>query len=100
MMRAGRTRRVGGMSLRTKLIVLFAALLLAIAVFILVFFPARMQSQAARAARNRGVAIANVLAAAASPALDFDDAVNAGHLLEWLASIARTWPDESTTTVR
>ncbi len=82
-------RRISRFTLRARLTSLFALLLLGIAAFILVFFPARMEAQARRAAHNRGVAIVRVIAAAAGPALEFDDAVNAAQLLQWLASRLR-----------
>jgi signal transduction histidine kinase len=65
---------------------LFALLIAAIAVFMIVFFPARMEGQARRSANQRAIAIAKVMATAAGPAIEFDDDVNGLRLLGWLVA--------------
>jgi signal transduction histidine kinase len=70
--------------LAMRMVTLFALLVAAIAVFMIVFFPARMEIQARRSANQRAIAIATVMATAAGPALEFDDEENASQLLRWL----------------
>lgn len=70
--------------LAMRMVGLFALLVAAIAVFMIVFFPGRMESQARRSANQRAIAIATVMATAAGPAIEFDDEENASQLLGWL----------------
>ncbi len=72
--------------LAIRMVTLFALLVAAIAVFMIVFFPGRMESQARRSANQRAIAIATVMATAAGPAVEFDDEDNAAQLLRWLES--------------
>src|SRR6185503_13946985 len=72
--------------LAIRMVTLFALLVAAIAVFMIVFFPGRMESQARRSANQRAIAIATVMATAAGPAVEFDDQENATQLLRWLES--------------
>jgi len=73
-------------SLRTRLVILVAVLFAAFALFFLAFFPARMDEQARRGVLSRAMGIAQLLASATEPALDFGDALNGQRHLETLAS--------------
>jgi methyl-accepting chemotaxis protein len=68
-------------SLRSKLILLIAGLLAANSLFLLIFFPARMAEFSRRWMERRAVGMAIVLAGAAAPGLEFDDATNVRELL-------------------
>ncbi|MCY1023867.1 methyl-accepting chemotaxis protein [Pyxidicoccus sp. MSG2] len=72
-------------SLRVKFVALEAALLAAIALFLLAFFPSRLDSLARASVEQRAVGIATVLSAAVAPALDFDDVARAEELVSGLA---------------
>jgi methyl-accepting chemotaxis protein len=74
------------LSLRAKLILLVAALITAITVFVSTFFPARLERIARQGAERRAVSMATVLAAAVAPGLEFDDPVNVKDLLDQLAT--------------
>ena len=71
-------------SLGFRMVALFGVLLAAIAGFMVVFFPARMEAQAERSTRIRARALAQVMASAIAPAVEFDDADNAGQILDYL----------------
>jgi methyl-accepting chemotaxis protein len=71
-------------SLRAKLVALVGALLVAITVFILLFFPARMEQVAVTGVERRATGMAAVLSAAVAPGLEFDDAANVKGLLDQL----------------
>ena len=73
-------------SLRTRLVLLVAVLFAAFALFFLAFFPARMDAQASRWMLSRAMGIAQLLASATEPALDFGDVINGQRHLETLAS--------------
>jgi len=73
-------------SLRARLVILVALLFAAFALFFLAFFPARMDAQARHWVLSRAMGIAQLLASATEPALDFGDAANGQHHLETLAS--------------
>ncbi len=73
-------------SLGARMAALFSGLLAAIGVFMLVFFPHRMEQQAAEDAEERAASITQVMSTALGPALEFDDPDNARQILEWLAA--------------
>ncbi|HEX8705269.1 MAG TPA: CHASE sensor domain-containing protein, partial [Myxococcaceae bacterium] len=73
-------------SLRTRLVLLVVLLFAAFALFLLAFFPARMDAQARRWVLSRAMGIAQLLASATEPALDFGDAIHGQRHLETLAS--------------
>jgi signal transduction histidine kinase len=73
-------------SLRARIAALSTSLLAAIGVFMVAFFPPRMVAQARHAAIERGAAIANVMAIALAPAVEFDDPQNATAVLTSLAA--------------
>lgn len=81
-------RRFRTWSLGARMAALFSALLAAIGVFMLVFFPQRMERQAADAAEERASSIAQVMSTALAPALEFEDPDNARQILQWLAATA------------
>jgi len=74
------------LSLRARLVLLVALLFAAFALFFLVFFPARMDAQAQHWMLGRAMGIAQLLASATEPALDFGDALNGQSHLEALRS--------------
>lgn len=71
-------------SLGFRMVLLFGALLAAIGVFMIVFFPARMAEQARTQAEQRAISLSQVMATALGPAIEFDDADNAKSILCWL----------------
>src|SRR5262249_758830 len=73
-------------SLRVRMVAVFGFLILAVALFIVEFFPARMAEQAQAQAELRARTRTQVMASAVAPALEFDDAANAAKVLAWLAS--------------
>jgi methyl-accepting chemotaxis protein len=72
-------------SLRAKLSMFLALLLVAISVFLVLFFPARMDASARRWAESRAVGMSALLANAVAPALEADDAADAASDLAALA---------------
>jgi methyl-accepting chemotaxis protein len=72
------------LSLRGKLIALITLLVSGVALFLIVFFPARMDAFSRRWLERRGEGMATVLANAAAPGLEFDDANNVQQLLNGL----------------
>ena len=66
------TRR-SGRTIRQKMIFLMALLVGSISLFIYLFFPARLQEQAARAIVTKASSISEVTAYTLGPALDFDN---------------------------
>ncbi|MDY7225394.1 ATP-binding protein [Hyalangium rubrum] len=74
------------LSLRARLVLLVALLFAAFALFFLIFFPARMDEQARHWMLDRAMGVAQLLAGATEPALDFGDASNAQRHLETLRS--------------
>lgn len=72
------------LSLRAKLIVMVAALIAAITIFVSSFFPARLERIARAGAERRALGMATVLSAAVAPGLEFDDPVNVKDLLDQL----------------
>jgi signal transduction histidine kinase len=73
-------------SLGARMVIVFGALLGAIGVFMLLFFPARMAEQAHAQAEQRVTSIAQVMSTALAPAIEFDDKDNAESILGWLAT--------------
>jgi signal transduction histidine kinase len=74
------------MSLGVRMAALFGLLIAAVAVFMIGFFPARMADQARASTELRAHTVADVMATALAPALEFDDADNATKVLAWLAN--------------
>jgi signal transduction histidine kinase len=60
-------------TLRARMVVLFGALIVAIAGFMAVFLPGRIEDQLRAAAEARAVTIARIVADAVEPAVEFDD---------------------------
>ncbi|MFH0902808.1 MAG: methyl-accepting chemotaxis protein [Pseudomonadota bacterium] len=75
-------RSLADISLRSRLMLLMALPLAALAVFLLAFFPAHMSSTARGWAEKRATAITLLLADALAPYLDFEDDQGARGLLE------------------
>jgi signal transduction histidine kinase len=73
-------------SLRTKLVVIIALLLASVAIALLAFLPARIESRSRALVEGRAVGIATLLAKATAPALEFDDEASASERLAQLAS--------------
>ena len=73
-------------SLRARLVLLVGALVAALSAPLLLVVPVRMEAVSRKWAESRSLGIAALLAAAAEPALDFDDPEAARTLLEKLAS--------------
>jgi two-component system, NtrC family, sensor kinase len=73
-------------SLGARMVVLFSGLLAAIGVFMVAFFPARMELAARASTEQRVHAIAQVMATAIGPAVEFDDPDNATQILRWMAT--------------
>jgi methyl-accepting chemotaxis protein len=74
------------LSLRTKLVAVIAALLSLVAMFLWLFFPSRMDAFSRRWLERRGEGMAQVLANASAPGIEFDDAANVQELLNGLQS--------------
>jgi len=74
------------LSLRLKLSAVFVVLLAAIMLFVQLFVPARMAERAQQWAERRATGMAIVLASAMAPGLEFDDASGVKGLLGELAS--------------
>ena len=72
------------LSLRWKLVGMIGVLLAGIAVFLLFFFPATMESSARRSLEMRASDIALVLSNAVTPGFEFDDSTNVGEILAGL----------------
>lgn len=79
--------RGAGWSLGARLVALFGGLVAAIGVFMLVFFPSRMEASAQASAEARAASIARVMSTAIAPALEFEDFDNARSILGWLESM-------------
>jgi signal transduction histidine kinase len=73
-------------SLGVRMALLFSALLAAIGVFMLAFFPSRMASQAQADAEERVRSLAQVMSSALGPAVEFDDPDNAASILQQLSA--------------
>jgi signal transduction histidine kinase len=73
-------------SLRVRMVVVFGVLITGVALFMVEFFPARMAEQAQAQAELRARTMTQVMASAVAPALEFDDAANAGKVLAWIGS--------------
>ncbi len=79
-------RLLGAWSLRTRLVVLTALMLVAVAVFLWIYFPARMEHFSRRWVERRAIGMALVTASAAAPGLEFDDTTNLNELLAGLST--------------
>jgi methyl-accepting chemotaxis protein len=73
-------------SLRTRLVALAALLLFGVSLFLVLYFPARMERLARTWLERRAVAVATLLANAAAPGLEFDDGAQVSELLAGLAA--------------
>src|SRR5690242_10356406 len=73
-------------SLRSRLVLIVALLLCGLCLPLLLALPSRMDGLSRRWVESRSVGIARLLAAAAAPALEFDDARGADFVLEKLGS--------------
>jgi signal transduction histidine kinase len=74
------------LSLRVRVALVFGVLISAVALFVVEFFPARMAAQIRAQTELRARTMTAVMASAVAPALEFDDAANAGQVLAWLGS--------------
>src|SRR6185295_5723786 len=74
-------------TLRTRMVVLFGLLIVAIAGFMAVFLPGRIEDQLRVATERRAVTIAQVVAGAVEPAVEFDDPDHARSTLMWLDTL-------------
>lgn len=83
---SNRAQSSSSFSLRVKLLGLVAALIAAFSLFLLVFFPARMEAHSRSWVESRALGIATFLATALEGAVDFDDSLNAATTLAGLAS--------------
>jgi len=80
-------KAVVSLSLRVRMALLFGALLTAVALFMVQFFPARMAEQARASTERRAHTVTQVMATAVAPALEFDDADNARKIVSWIESM-------------
>jgi signal transduction histidine kinase len=78
------------LSLRARMAMTFGLLIAGVAIFMVEFFPDRMQEQARASTELRAQTVAQVIASAIAPAVEFDDADNAGKILGWLGSTPDT----------
>jgi two-component system, sensor histidine kinase and response regulator len=83
-------------SIRTELMLLSGLLVAAISLFMLLFFPARLERQATRALQAKAMAIADMASYSVAPAVVFDDTLG---LQDALAGVKAN-PDLSYLTVR
>jgi len=65
---------LGRLSLRAKLVVMMASLLAAVVVFLMVYFPRRMELSSRESLQRRAEGVAVLLAGATAPGVEFDDA--------------------------
>jgi signal transduction histidine kinase/HAMP domain-containing protein len=79
-------RMRGRRSLRTRLVVMVTLLLTSVALALLAFLPARIESRSRGLVEARAMGIATLLANTIGPALEFDDESNAVERLGQLAS--------------
>jgi hypothetical protein len=68
--------------IRDKLVLAFAGLLMAIAVFVFLFFPARLERQAFKATVTRAAAIADMAAYSIAAGLMFEDSIAVADVVE------------------
>jgi methyl-accepting chemotaxis protein len=80
---------LGRLSLRAKLVVMMASLLAAVVVFLMVYFPKRMEASSRQSLERRAEGVAVLLAGATAPGVEFDDASS---VQEQLANV-RTMPE-------
>jgi len=74
-------------TLRARMVVVFGLLIVAIAGFMAVFLPGRIEDQLRGAAERRAVTIAHIVAGAVEPAVEFDDPDHARSTLMWLETL-------------
>ena len=76
--------RIGQLSVRTKLVVVIGALLTAISVFLLAFFPPRMESISRGWAERRAHDVTTVIGDSVAAGLEFDSEANVNETLNGL----------------
>jgi methyl-accepting chemotaxis protein len=81
---------VGTLSVRSKLVIVIGALLAAISVFLLAFFPPRMESISRRWAERRARDVTQVIGESVATGLEFDNADNVNETLNGLKSAGDT----------
>ncbi|TMQ19570.1 MAG: HAMP domain-containing protein [Deltaproteobacteria bacterium] len=74
-------------SLRGRMVALFGLLIVAIAGFMAVFLPGRIEDQLRTATERRAITIARVIAGAVEPAIEFEDPDHARATLVWLDAL-------------
>ena len=79
------SRRLRDLPLPVKLSGLLSALLLAISVFMLLYFPGQMSKVGQAWAERRAIGMSNFIASAIAPALEFDDPTSAQALVDHLS---------------
>jgi methyl-accepting chemotaxis protein len=84
------------MSLSSKLVAIMAGLLLAVVVFLLAYFPSRMEAYSRESLRRRAEGMALLLAGATAPGVEFEDASS---VKEQLATVS-TLPEVAYVAVR
>ncbi len=73
-------------SLRTRLVTLVLSLCMLFVAILGLYLPYRMQAQGISALQHRATSVTVTLAAALTPAIDFDDSQAADQVLQWLTS--------------
>src|SRR5262245_43396498 len=81
---------LGTLSVRSKLVIVIGALLAAISVFLLAFFPPRMESISRRWAERRARDVTQVIGDSVATGLEFDNADNVNETLNGLKSAGDT----------
>jgi methyl-accepting chemotaxis protein len=76
--------RLANYPLRLQLVVLVATLLAAVSLFLLAFFPSKMESVSRRWIERRAVGMSEILANAVAPGFEFEDAESVTALLRGL----------------
>ena len=69
-------------SIRTRLFLAFSALVIAVAAFIFLYFPAKFRDQSIRATQEQTQTLAQVMGFTVSPALVFDDPSSAEEAIQ------------------
>jgi methyl-accepting chemotaxis protein len=75
------------MSLRTKLVAIMASLLAAVVIFLMVYFPSRMESYSRHSLQRRAEGLAVLLAGATAPGVEFEDASSVGEQLAIVSNL-------------
>jgi len=83
-------KRIGHLSVRTKLILVIGASLTAISLFLLAFFPPRMESISRRWAKRRAVDVTSVIAEQVKSQLAFESGEQAAETLNGLRTAGDT----------